>query len=298
MLDKAKIRLGIAPIAWTNDDMPELGAENTFGQCISEMALAGFEGTEIGNRFPKDAAVLKKALQLRGLSIANAWFSSFFTTKPSAETINAFVLLRDFLHQMGAKVIGVCEQGHSIQGVMDMPVFEKKPVFSDGEWKRLAEGLNRLGALASAKGIRVSYHHHMGTGVQSGAEIDRLMEITDPDLVFLLFDSGHLAFSGEDPAAVLKRHVSRVRHVHLKDIRQDVVQKARQESLSFLQSVKAGAFTVPGDGCIHFDELFDILGQHHYEGWMIVEAEQDPAAADPLEYAIRARTYIRQKTGL
>lgn len=298
MLDKNRVRLGIAPIAWTNDDMPELGGENTFEQCVSEMALAGFTGSEVGNKYPKAPAVLKKALGLRGISICNAWFSAFLTTKPLEETVGAFIKHRDFLYEMGAGMIGVAEQGHSIQGLMDVPVFDRKPVFTGEEWKRLAEGLNKLGELAKEKGMKVSYHHHMGTGVQTTEEIDRLMEMTDPSLVYLLFDTGHLAFSGEDAEAVLKKYVDRVKHVHLKDVRKEVLQEVRQEKISFLQAVKAGVFTVPGDGMIDFEPLFKILGGNNYEGWFVVEAEQDPAKANPFEYALKARSFIKEKTGL
>jgi inosose dehydratase len=298
MFDKNKVFLGIAPIAWTNDDMPELGAENTFEQCVSEMALAGFTGSEVGNKYPKDIHVLKKALDLRGMSIASAWFSSFLTTQPFAETAEAFKRHRDFLYEMGAKVIVVAEQGHSIQGMMDTPVIDGKPYFTDEEWQLLARGLEDLGRLAAEKNMKVVYHHHMGTGVQTAAEIDRLMEMTDENLLFLLFDTGHLTFSGENPEDVLKKYSKRIKHVHLKDIRQDVLVRVKVEKMSFLQAVKAGVFTVPGAGMIEFQPLFEILDEEKYEGWFVVEAEQDPALANPLEYAIKARQYIKEKTGL
>lgn len=298
MFDKSKVLLGIAPIAWTNDDMPELGAENTFEQCVSEMALAGFTGSEVGNKYPKDTQVLKKALDLRGMSIASAWFSSFLTTKPFAETADAFKRHRDFLYEMGAKVIVVAEQGHSIQGMMDTPVIDAKPCFTDEEWLLLAKGLEDLGRLAAEKNMKVVYHHHMGTGVQTSAEIDRLMEMTDENLLSLLFDTGHLTFSGENPEDVLKKYSKRIKHIHLKDIRQEVLAKVKAEKMSFLQSVKAGVFTVPGAGMIDFQPLFKILDEEKYEGWLVVEAEQDPALANPLEYAILARQYIKEQTNL
>ena len=298
MFDKSKVFLGIAPIAWTNDDMPELGAENTFEQCVSEMALAGFTGSEVGNKYPKDTQVLKKALDLRGMSIASAWFSSFLTTKLFTETADAFTKHRDFLYEMGAKVIVVAEQGRSIQGVMDTPVMDRKPCFTDKEWQLLARGLEELGRLAAEKNMKLVYHHHMGTGVQTTAEIDRLMEMTDENLVSLLFDTGHLTFSGENPEEVLNKYSHRIKHVHLKDIRQEVLAKVKAEKMSFLQAVKAGVFTVPGDGVIDFQPLFRILDEEKYEGWLVVEAEQDPALANPLEYAILARKYIKDKTDL
>ena len=291
---KEDVKLGIAPIAWTNDDMPDLGAENTFEQCVSEMALAGFTGCEVGNKYPKDPAVLKAALDLRGLTIANQWFSSFVLSKPMEEVEKDFIAQCNFLKAVGADTIGASEQSYSIQGQMHTPVFECKYVMVQKEWERFAKGMNRLGEIADSMGMKLVYHHHMGTVVQTAAEIDKMMDMTDPDKFSLLFDSGHLAYCGEDYVEVLKKHVKRVKHVHLKDIRPDVVKKVKDEKLSFLQGVRAGAFTVPGDGCIDFAPIFDILDAAGYKGWMIVEAEQDPAKANPLEYALKAREYIRK----
>lgn len=298
MFKDKQVKLGIAPIGWTNDDMPELGGEVTFEQCISEMALAGFSGSEVGNKYPRDTAVLKKALELRGLEIASAWFSSFLTVRPFAETMEAFKKHRDFLNEMGAEVIVVSEQGKSIQGQMETPLFDNKPVFFEKEWKLLVEGLHLLGDLAAEKNMKIVFHHHMGTGVQTTEEIDRLMDATDPEKVSLLYDTGHLVFSGEDHLQVLKKHMGRIRHVHLKDVRADVARKVREEKRSFLQAVKGGVFTVPGDGCIDFRPVFDALDEAGYEGWFVVEAEQDPAIANPFEYAVKARRYIREISGM
>ncbi|MBA4698272.1 MAG: myo-inosose-2 dehydratase [Ruminococcus sp.] len=300
MLDKNKIKLGIAPIAWTNDDLPELGAENTFEQCISEMALAGFTGSEIGNKYPKDLEVLKKALDLRGMQICNCWFSTFFTTRPEEETIEAFKKQLDFLDQMGAKVIGCSEQGNSIQGKA-VPIFgDQKPVFTDEEWNKFLAGMNKLGAIAKEKGMKCGFHHHMGTGVQTPAEIDRFMDGTSED-VYLLFDSGHIYFSEGTQEAVdtlIDKYIKRIAHVHLKDVRDEKRQESLAKKMSFLDAVKNGTFTVPGDGNISFDHIFKVLAENDYTGWMLVEAEQDPAKANPLEYAVKARAFIREKTGL
>ena len=297
MLDKNKVKLGIAPIAWTNDDMPDLGAENTFEQCVSEMALAGFTGCEVGNKYPRDTAVLKKALELRGMQICNAWFSSFLTTKPYEEVEKDFIEHITFLKEMGAKVVGMSEQGHSIQGT-DKPIFEAKYVMNDEEWDTLCTGINKLGKVAKDMGIQLCFHHHMGTVVQTEEEIDRLMANTDPELFGLLFDCGHLAYCGEDYMSVLNKYADRIRHVHLKDIRPEKVEQVKREHLSFLQGVRLGTFTVPGDGVIDFKPIFDVLEKTGYEGYVLVEAEQDPAIANPLEYAIKARKYIAEKAGL
>ncbi len=266
------VRLGIAPIAWTNDDMPDLGSENTFEQCVSEMALAGFTGCEVGNKYPRDTEVLKKALDLRGIQIASAWFSTFLTTQPYEETEKGFIEFMEFLYTMGARHINVAEQGHSVQGMLDTPVLSGKPSFTDEEWVRLNDGLNRLGKLAKEKGMKMCYHHHMGTGVQTLAEIDRLMEGTDPEYVYLLFDTGHLTFSDEDPEEILTKYIDRVGHVHLKDIRSDVFATVKEQDMSFLDAVRAGVFTVPGDGMIAFAPLFKILEEHGFDGWYFVEA--------------------------
>ena len=297
MLNKDKVYLACAPIAWTNDDLPDLGAENTFEQCVSEMALAGFTGSEIGNKYPKDVETLKHKLDVRGMRICNAWFSSLLLSEGYEATIEAFIKHRDFLHALGAKVIGASEQGNSIQG-KDVRIFGEKPVYTDEQWELIAKGFNEMGRLAKEKGMYFTVHHHMGTGVQTEAEIDKLMEITDPDLVYLLFDTGHLSFSGEDVLGVLKKYVNRTKHVHLKSIRKDIIEEAKEKGYSFLDSVRAGSFTVPGDGDFDFTPVFDILDEAGYEGWVVVEAEQDPAKANPYEYAVLARNYIREKTGL
>lgn len=297
-MDAKKIKLGIAPIGWTNDDMPDLGSEITFEQCVSEMALAGYEGCEIGNKYPKTVEEMHEYLDIRGLTIANRWFSSFILTKPFDEVEKDFRENCEFLKGCGAKRIGASEQSYSIQGQMDTPVFEKKYVMNDEEWKKFTNGLSKLGNIAKEYGITLVYHHHMGTVVQTAEEIDRMMDMCDSDAVYLLFDTGHLAYCGEDYMAVLKKYAKRIKHVHLKDIRPEIVQKVKDEHKSFLQGVRMGAFTVPGDGALDFKPVFDVLDEAGYEGWMLVEAEQDPAIANPFKYAKIARAYIAEKAGL
>lgn len=299
MFNKEKVKLGIAPIAWTNDDMPDLGKENTFEQCVSEMALAGFTGSEVGNKYPRDTEALKKALQLRGMEICNQWFSCFLLTKPLEEVEQEFRNQLSYLKTMGAKIIGVSEQSYSVQGMVDTPIFGHKYVMNDKEWEVFCKGLNRLGKIAKEEyGISLTFHHHMGTVVQDEAEVDRMMENTDSEYVSLLFDTGHFAYCGVNPLKMVKKYTGRIKHVHLKDIRKEVVEKVKAEKLSFLDGVRLGTFTVPGDGCIDFDPIFKVLEVSGYEGYMLVEAEQDPAKANPLEYAIKARKYIAEKTGL
>lgn len=294
------IKLGIAPINWTNDDMPELGGENTFEQCISEMALAGFTGCEVGNKFPRDTDVLKKALDLRGLQICNQWNSYELTTKSLEENIQNFTQLLDFLEIMGAKVIGGGETGNSCQG-RNVPVFEGKGMLNtDAEWKTFTTGLDTLGKIAKDRGMKLAFHHHMGTCIQTIEETDRLLNETNPDYVYLNYDCGHFHFAGENPVTALKKYIGRTAHIHLKDIRPNILERVRQEKLSFLTAVKQGVFTVPGDqeGCIDFPALFDVIKASNYEGWIVLEAEQDPAKANPLEYAIIARKFFNGLTGI
>ncbi|WP_394927107.1 myo-inosose-2 dehydratase [uncultured Robinsoniella sp.] len=298
MFNKEKVKLGIAPIAWTNDDMPDLGKENTFEQCVSEMALSGYTGSEVGNKYPADPTVLKKALDLRGIQICNQWFSSFLTTQPYEETEKAFIEQVKFLQAMGSKIIGVSEQGHSVQGQLETPIFGCKYIMNDEEWDKVCTGLNKLGKIAKEHGITLTFHHHMGTVIQDPDEVERLMDGTDPEYVNLLFDSGHFTYCGADPLEMVQKYSSRIKHVHLKDVRPEVVEKVKAEKLSFLAGVRLGAFTVPGDGCIDFDPIFKVLEDAGYEGYMVVEAEQDPAKANPLEYALKARKFITEKTGL
>ena len=259
------------------------------------MALAGFTGSELGGKYPKDPAVLKKALDLRGISIASAWFSSFLLTQPYEQVEKDFITHCEFLHAMGAKFCNVAEQGNSIQGKFDKAVFRDKPYNTEEQWKLLTDGLNKLGAVAQRIGLTMTYHHHMGTGIQTAEEIDRLMAETNPELVWLLYDTGHLVCSGEDYIAILKKYLPRIRHIHLKDVRMNIRDKVKSENMCFLDGVRAGMFTVPGDGDVDFEPIFDIVNASNYDGWYIVEAEQDPAKANPLEYAIKARKYIRDK---
>lgn len=291
-MKKENVKLGIAPIGWTNDDMPDLGKEVTFEQCISEMALAGFSGCEIGNKYPGTAEELLPYLNIRNLKIANRWFSSFLLTRPFGAVEADFRKNCEFLAACGADRIGASEQSFSIQG-SPLSIFDCKPNINDEQWKILTDGFNRLGEIALEYGINLVYHHHMGTVIQTAAEIDRLMAETDPNKFSLLYDTGHLAYCGEDYLAVLKKHVKRVKHVHLKDIRPEIIAKVKADGLSFLQGVRLGTFTVPGDGAIDFKPVFDILSEADYSGWLLVEAEQDPAKANPFEYAVKARNYIK-----
>jgi len=296
-MDKTKVKLAMAPIGWTNDDMPDLGRENSFEQCISEMALTGYSGSEVGNKYPKDPQVLKPFMDVRGLTICNQWFSSFLASKPLKEVEGEFRKQVSFLKGVGAHVIGPSEQTRSCQGE-NRSVFSGKAIFSSEEFKRVTSGMNHLGKIAREEGMKLAFHHHMGTGIQTIEETEKFLNDTNSDYVFLLYDSGHFAFSGEDPVAALKKFINRVGHVHLKDLRSNIFSEVKKADSSFLDAVRAGVFTVPGDGSIDFPAIFTILEEYKYEGWMVVEAEQDPAKANPFVYAKMARKYIRENTGI
>lgn len=291
-------KLGIAPIGWTNDDMPQLGGELTFEQMVSEAALAGFTGTEVGGKFPTDPAVLNKALKLRGMKIASQWCSTFLCSRPYEETEAEFIKTLDFLEQVGASHINVCELTRCLFAETCSMFGENKPIATDEEWERLCSGLNRLGKIAADRGFTMCYHHHMATVVQTIEETRRLLENTDPRYVYLCYDTGHFTFSGEDAVAAAKEFAPRIGHVHLKDIRKEKMEQAYREGFAFRQSVLEGCFTVPGDGFVDYPGVFAALQEAGYEGWLLVEAEQDPAKANPLEYALKARDYIRETAGI
>ena len=297
MFTPNSVKMAIAPIAWTNDDLPELGGHISFEQCIKEMAAAGFTGSEIGNKYPRDPELLKPALEQRGLQISSAWFSTFFSENGrSEETVDKYVEQMHFLKAMGAKVINVCECGHCVQ-IGASHVFDR-PEYSDEQWKQVAMGLNMIGEIARDNEMINAYHYHMGTMVQNFEETDRLMELTDPALLHLLVDTGHAHYAGDDPLSIVQKYGPRIRNVHLKDIRQEILDIVHSGKMNFLDSVKAGIFTVPGDGCIDFLPIFKALAEGGYQGWFVVEAEQDPEKAKPLEYAIMARNFIRENTGI
>ncbi|QLG43353.1 myo-inosose-2 dehydratase [Mesomycoplasma hyopneumoniae] len=286
------VKVGVAPILWTNDDMPELGGDISFDRAISEMAQAGYQGTEIGNKFPKDAKILLMELKKYNLEIASAWFSGYIISD-FEKNFQDFQKHCLFLKALGAKVVVFSEQTYSIQG-QNKPLFKDKPYFTNQEFENLAQGLNKFGRWSKQHGIELVYHHHMGTGIQSLKETEKILELTDPEFVSLIFDTGHFAHAGEDIVFCLKRLISRIRHIHLKDIRKEKIDELKAKNLSFLEGVKQGIFTVPGDGDIqNYPLFFELLAKNNYQGWLIVEAEQDPRKANPLEYAKKAMDYLR-----
>jgi len=299
-LDPNKVWIGITPTSWWNDDFLDIDIGVTFGQCVSEMALAGYQGCSVGHKYPTDLAVLKRELALRDLRVSEPWTSTFFTRQAMFDkTVADFRRSLEFIKAMGGTDIVVAELGFSVHQ-RPVALLANRPIFDDAQWDALTSGLNHLGTIARDAGMRLCYHHHMGTGVQTREQVDRLMASTDAALVFLLLDTGHITFSGDDALSLTKAYATRIKHVHLKNIRRPVMEQAIRDNLSFKEAILAGIFTVPGDleGCIQFGPLFEVLADHDYAGWMMVEAEQDPAKATPLVYAKMARAYLRDATGV
>jgi inosose dehydratase len=277
------IRIGINPLTWTNDDMPELGGETPLETCLSEAKQAGYAGMELGNKFPRTPARLGPVMKKHGLDVVSGWYSSNLLERSIEAEKDALEPHLHLLYATGSSVLVLCETTGAVHGNKKAPL-SSRPTLSDAQWKRLAEGLDALAAHTMARGIKLAYHHHMGTVVQTAEEIDRLMAATGPDLSLLL-DTGHITYAGGDPVTAAKKHGARLAHVHTKDVRKDVLQKALQGDWPFLDAVLEGVFTVPGDGMIDYPGVFAQLAAARYSGWLVVEAEQDPKKANPLKYA-------------
>lgn len=277
------VKLGINPLTWTNDDMPSLGAKTPIEQCLDEGREAGFSGFELGNKFPRNAEKLSGLLQPRGLELVSGWFSSQLLTISVAEEKKRIEDHLSLLTDMGAEVMVFCDTTDSVHGNIEVPVSQRRP-FPEDRWSEYTDKLNELAEYTLSRGVKIAYHPHMGTVIQSGSEVERLMSQTS-DAVGLLLDVGHLTYAGADVQALAQRWAERVVHVHCKDIRFEVMNDAINRNLSFLNAVLNGVFTVPGDGNCQFSPVFETLKRVGYEGWLVVEAEQDPAIAHPLTYA-------------
>jgi inosose dehydratase len=277
------VTLGINPITWTNDDMPELGGDTPLDVCLTEARLAGYAGIELGGKFPRQAAVLRPILAAHDLALISGWYSAHLCRRSVAEEQTAVTDHLDLLVAMGCRVM-VFAEGHGSTDSNPAAPLSARPVLSDAEWPAFCEKLNEVARHLRRRGVRLAFHHHMGTVVQTEADVDRLMANTNDD-VGLLLDTGHLAFAGGDPVAVARRHGSRIVHVHCKDVRAAVLTDVLRDDRSFLRAVLDGVFSVPGDGSIDFPAVLRELKRADYAGWLVVEAEQDPAVAHPLTYA-------------
>lgn len=284
------IRLGIAPIAWSNSDLPELGGDTPLETCLAESRAAGYSGTETGVKFPLDPAVLGPILRRHELALVSGWFSGRLLQLSVAEEKRRIEPQLACFAALGAPVLVYAETTGSVQADRTVPTSRRRRLSSD-EFKRLGEKMTELAEYMAARGVRMAYHHHVATVVETDDEIDRLMQATGP-AVGLLVDTGHAAYAAADWRGMTKAYASRVVHVHCKDVRPAALAKARAEDLSFLNAVLAGVFTVPGDGYIDYAAFAQTLAGIGYRGWVVVEAEQDPAKAPPFEYARKGRAHL------
>ncbi len=289
------VRIGVNPLSWMNDDMPALGGETPLETALAEGKEIGYEGFELGHKFPKDGPSLKAKLDEFGLACVSGWYSGFLAEDTLEAEIRRCQPHMAKLQYNNVKVVVYGECAGTIQGNMDTPLAKRPRFASEDLWRAYAQRLNEFGAhLIVTYGISLAYHHHMGAYVESPDDVDHLMALTDPHKVGLLYDTGHAYFGGaSDPNELLRKHVARVVHVHCKDVRPKVIAQARNDGWSFLTGVLNGTFTVPGDGVIDYDAVLSTLHSAGYQGWLVVEAEQDPAVAPSYAYAKKGYQTLR-----
>jgi inosose dehydratase len=277
------ISIGINPITWSNDDLQYVGGDVSLQTCLSETAAAGYDGVELGHKFPRDAGELRPLLDEHGLSLVSGWYSGRLLERNSTDEISSMAAHAGLLQAMGCNVLIFAEVTGCIHSEFDVRL-SARPRISPADWKQFGKRLTEVGKACSDLGLKLCYHHHMGTVVQSDEDIDALMQETT-DEVYLLLDTGHAYFAGADPVALAQEFAGRVGHLHCKDVRDTVMRQCLNRDSSFLKAVLNGVFTVPGDGCIDFPAVFAELSKVNYDGWAVVEAEQDPSVATPSTYA-------------
>ncbi|MBN7796390.1 myo-inosose-2 dehydratase [Parahaliea mediterranea] len=276
------VRIGINPLTWSNDDMPSLGADIPLERCLREGRQAGYAGFELGHKFPREASQLRPLLAAHDLALVSGWYSARLCERSVEEEIAAVQPHLALLRDMGCTVMVCAEVSDAVHGDRTTPL-SRRPRLSDSAFGHFAGRLAAFADYLAEQGMALAYHHHMGTVVESPEDIDALMAATPPT-VGLLLDTGHLSYAGGDPVAVAATHAQRICHLHCKDVRPDVLVRARAANWSFLDAVLAGVFTVPGDGAVDFAAVLAALPEG-YDGWVVVEAEQDPSRAEPLTYA-------------
>ena len=277
------VSIGVNPIMWSNDDMQNVGADISFQTCLAEASAAGFAGVELGHKFPRDPNVLRPQLEKHSLSLVSGWYSGRLLQRSSDEEIVAMQEHVKLLKAMGSEVLIFAEVSGCIHSEIDSRLSQRPRIPAD-QWSTFCRRLDEVAKSCAADGLKLCFHHHMGTVVQSRDDIDIMMQSTCSDM-HLLLDSGHAYFAGANPVDLAKQYADRIGHVHCKDIRENVLQRMQNRDSSFLQAVLAGVFTVPGDGCIDYDGIFDALRELDYSGWVVVEAEQDPSVAPPNYYS-------------
>lgn len=288
------IYYGTNPIAWSNDDDQTLGAEISLETCLNQAGEIGFNGIEKGHKFPTDPVALQAELAPRGLRFISGWHSLNLLSGSVEDEKLAIQPHLDLLKAMGSKVCIVCETSNAIHGNDDVPV-NNRPQLADGDWEKFGADIEAIAAYCSAQGVILVYHHHMGTVVEKEVEIDHLMQVTGSH-THLLLDTGHIFFGGGDPLSVARKHMPRVAHIHTKNVRPDIMAEVRNQDLSFLEGVRRGVFTVPGDpeGAVEFEPVLKIAADQKYDGWLVIEAEQDPKVRDPFVYQSMGLTALKK----
>jgi len=286
------VKLGVAPIAWSNDDMPELGGETTLDQCLQEASQAGYIGIESGGKFPKNSSELIPKLNKYNLHLCSGWYGANLRKNSVDEEKKLIQEQLKLFQDCKSPCIVFAEVSGSIQGDPNRKL-STRPQMSNDEWKSFCKKISEMGKFLEDQGMPLAYHHHMGTVIETQEDTERLMDNTI-DSVKLTLDTGHMLFAKGDSKKIFENYSSRLHHIHCKDIRKDVLDKSLKEDLSFRGAFLEGAFTVPGDGCIDYKPLFDILKKNNYSGWLVVEAEQNPKKANPLEYAIKGYKYLTE----
>ena len=284
------IQLGIAPIAWSNDDMPELGGDTPIETCLKEAKEAGFSGIELGGKFPRNPGIIKFLLNKFKLKMPGGWYGSLLKNRSVDEEWVSMQEHINLLKFVNSDVFVFADVSGSIQGKDSSPL-SSRPLIEDNEWKEYGKKISEISSRLYDLGIPLSYHEHMGTIIQTEEDINRLMHETN-DKTFLLYDTGHLLFAQADYHIILETYISRINHVHCKDIRKNILDNSLKNDLSFRDSFLDGVFTVPGDGCINYTPLLEILKKNNYNKWLVIEAEQDPKKANPLEYAKIGNKYL------
>ncbi len=291
--------VGANPIIWSNDDFDDLAGDVPLDTILSDMRAAGFAGSELGHAYPRKAPALAEALGRHHLRLVSGWHSTYLAAKPLANEELNFRAHLSLLKTLGSRVAIVAECTRCIHGDRNAPLGfgeKRSPRLTEAEWPIFLAGLKHLAAVAASEEMRIVYHHHMGTVIQSEADLDRLLAGV-PE-ISLLLDAGHLAFAGIDPVAVATRYAARIGHVHLKSVRPEVVDRVRREGWSFYRAVANGVFTVAGDGCVDYPAIFAVLASVDYRGWLVVEAEEDPVKVPALPKAKKAREYVRIHAGV
>jgi inosose dehydratase len=285
------LRLGINPISWSNDDLQHVGGHIPLETCLREAAAAGFNGVELGHKFPRDAKTLKPILDAHGLSLVSGWYSGRLLTRNSSDEVVSMATHADLLSRMGCDVLIFAEVTGCIHSDLETRL-SRRPSMPASGWREFGTRMSEVAKASADRGLKLCYHHHMGTVVQSASDIDALMQETTDD-VHLLLDTGHAMFAGADPVALARQFAGRIGHLHCKDIRETVMRQCLNRDCSFLDAVLDGVFTVPGDGCIDYPGVFAALAKHGYKGWAVVEAEQDPSVAPPAHYANLGRSNLQ-----